>query len=232
MKNFIKTLKRTSGQSLAEFAVTTAMMATLATTAAPKFSGVGEGAKEKKTLADIDKIIKSANNFYNAKVTSDGRGRFPGQDKYDLKVGDHTDDAAVNADLITLATNGDATAGTFTTWKSADGSDWRSVFGISNADAMQATLGQVSNDPAPSSGCGTCPGVGINSSVHADGNAKSGADEWSALFGGNTLASPYQDGHFIYVVVAGGGSGTTTYPPILYVADAENPSDFNVSFAP
>jgi len=55
MKKLMKYLKRVNGQSLAEFAVTTAMMATLATTAAPKFSGVGEGAKEKKTLADIDK---------------------------------------------------------------------------------------------------------------------------------------------------------------------------------
>ena len=53
----LKRLKGRKGQSLAEFAVTTAMMATLATTAAPKFSGVGEGAKEKKTLADIDKIM-------------------------------------------------------------------------------------------------------------------------------------------------------------------------------
>ena len=69
MKNIFKRLKRVNGQSLAEFAVTTAMMATLATTAAPKFSGVGEGAKEKKTLADIDKILKAANNFYNEQVT-------------------------------------------------------------------------------------------------------------------------------------------------------------------
>jgi Tfp pilus assembly protein FimT len=45
---YIKGLNKESGNSLAEFAVTTAMMATLATTAAPKFSGVGEGAKEKK----------------------------------------------------------------------------------------------------------------------------------------------------------------------------------------
>ena len=60
MKNLIKYFKSVNGQSLAEFAVTTAMMATLATTAAPKFSGVGEGAKEKKTLADIDKIVKSS----------------------------------------------------------------------------------------------------------------------------------------------------------------------------
>ena len=78
--------KKVDGQSLAEFAVTTAMMATLATTAAPKFSGVGEGAKEKKTLSDIDKIMKSANNFYNEQVTKSGRGRFPGQTKYNDPV--------------------------------------------------------------------------------------------------------------------------------------------------
>ena len=92
MKRF---LKGRSGNTLAEFAVTTAMMATLATTAAPKFSGVGEGAKEKKTLADIDKIVKSANNFYNAKVTEEGRGRFPGQVKYDEKVGLYDNEAAL-----------------------------------------------------------------------------------------------------------------------------------------
>ena len=232
IKRIMRNIKSTKGSSLAEFATTTALMATLAATASPKLSEMSEGAKAEKSSAEIDKILTQAQNFYQDTANLEGRGRFPGQDKYDIAVGDHADDAAVNDDLITLAANGDATAGTFTTWKSGDGSDWRSVFGISNADAMQASLGQVSNDPVASASCGTCPGVGINSSVHADGNAKSGADEWSALFGGNTLASPYQDGHFIYVVVAGGGSGTTTYPPILYVADAENPSDFNVSFAP
>ena len=73
MNNILKKLKKVNGQSLAEFAVTTAMMATLATTAAPKFSGVGEGAKEKKTMSDIDKILKAANNFYNTQVTEAGR---------------------------------------------------------------------------------------------------------------------------------------------------------------
>ena len=56
-KKIVKKLKNTKGNSLAEFAVTTAMMATLATTAAPKFAGIGEAAKEKKTLANIDKIF-------------------------------------------------------------------------------------------------------------------------------------------------------------------------------
>ena len=48
-KRIVRKLKSTKGNSLAEFAVTTAMMATLATTAAPKFAGIGEAAKEKKT---------------------------------------------------------------------------------------------------------------------------------------------------------------------------------------
>ena len=63
-KNLIKKIKRNAGNSLAEFAVTTAMMATLASVAAPKFAGIGEGAKEKKTLANIDKILSAANNHY------------------------------------------------------------------------------------------------------------------------------------------------------------------------
>ena len=43
-KSIKRYLKSANGNTLAEFAVTTAMMATLASTAAPKFSGVGEGA--------------------------------------------------------------------------------------------------------------------------------------------------------------------------------------------
>ena len=60
--NLINKIKSMTGNSLAEFAVTTAMMATLAATAAPQFGSVGEGAKEKKTMNNIDKIIQAANN--------------------------------------------------------------------------------------------------------------------------------------------------------------------------
>ena len=74
--NLIKKIKSTRGNSLAEFAVTTAMMATLATTAAPKFGGIGTGAKEKKTMANIDKIITVANNFYNQTLSDEGKGVF------------------------------------------------------------------------------------------------------------------------------------------------------------
>ena len=214
MKRFLKYIKSTRGQSLAEFAVTTAMMATLATTAAPKFSGVGEGAKEKKTLADIDKIMKSANNFYNAKVTSDGRGRFPGQEKYNQTVpvsGAYATEVLCLADI-----KGDGAS--FTTFESADASSWDSVFGTSHADAT-----------APS-------GHHINLTENDNGDNSFdefvGAEEFLNEFGGNPIKSPFQDGHYIYTVIAGSGSGTSSISPILFIADLESPKNFNKKLQP
>ena len=214
MKRFLKYIKSTKGQSLAEFAVTTAMMATLATTAAPKFSGVGEGAKEKKTLADIDKIMKSANNFYNAKVTSDGRGRFPGQDKYNETVpasGAYANEVACLAHIK-------GENATFTTFESTDASSWVSVFGTSNADATAPT------------------GHKINISENDDGDTSFdefvGAEEFLNEFGGNPIKSPFQDGHYIYTVIAGSGSGTSSVSPILFIADLESPKNFHKKLQP
>ena len=213
MKRFLKYIKSTKGQSLAEFAVTTAMMATLATTAAPKFSGVGEGAKEKKTLADIDKIMKSANNFYNAKVTSDGRGRFPGQDKYNETVpatGGYANETAVLA-----AIKGDDA--TFTTFESSDASSWASVFSTDNPDA------------------GVPNGSSVNTSedvVGTDFTEYQGAEEFLNEFGGNAVKSPFQDGHYIYTVVAGSGSGTSSISPILFIADLESAKNFHKKLQP
>jgi hypothetical protein len=205
-----KKLKGRSGQSLAEFAVTTAMMATLATTAAPKFSGVGEGAKEKKTLADIDKIVKSANNFYNEKVTSEGRGRFPGQVKYNESVpdgGGYQDEASVVAGLDV-----------FETFESSEASKWASIFGTQNQE-----------NPMPS-------GASVNTAEDSndDGSFSEtvGAEEFLNEFGGNAVKSPFQDGHYIYTVIAGGGSGQSSYSPILYVADLESPANFKKKLQP
>lgn len=190
------------------------MMATLATTAAPKFSGVGEGAKEKKTLADIDKIMKSANNFYNAKVTTDGRGRFPGQLKYNESVpdgGGYATEALLLADI-----EGDNA--TFTTFESADASKWASIFGTTNSDA-----------PTPS-------GSSVNTSEDDDGDGSfdefSGAEEFLNEFGGNAIKSPFQDGHYIYSVIAGSGSGTSSISPILFIADLESPKNFHKKLQP
>ena len=210
-KSIIRYLKSTRGNSLAEFAVTTAMMATLATTAAPKFSGVGEGAKEKKTLADIDKIVKSANNFYNQKVTEEGRGRFPGQVKYDEQIGGYAAD--------TLLLQG---VESFTAYDDDEGSKWVSVFGTTTRNAAGDLI-------IPS---------GHNISVAEDDNKDGsfdisvGAEEFLDQFGGNPIGSPFQDGHYIYAVIPGGGSGAGSYSPILYVADLETPSNFNKKLQP
>ena len=214
-KFILKYLKTTSGQSLAEFAVTTAMMATLATTAAPKFSGVGESAKEKKTLADIDKIIKSANNFYNAKVTEDGRGRFPGQVKYDEQVPD--DDGGYATEVLLLA-DVEGENATFTTYESADAANWASIFGSDNTDSP-APVGSAVND---------------SEDVEDDGSftVSNGAEEFLNEFGGNAIKSPFQDGHYIYSVIAGSGSGTSSVSPVLYVADLESPKNFHKKLQP
>ena len=45
--------------------------------------------------------------------------------------------------------------------------------------------------------------------------------------GDEVLTSTFQDGHYVYTVVAGGGSGNQVYPPVLYVGDIENMTDFN-----
>ena len=222
LKRIIRNVKSINGNSLAEFATTTALMATLAATAAPKLSEMSEGAKQSKSMNEIDKILTQAQNFYNDTADLEGRGRFPGQDKFDVAVGGYTGTANVANAAVVEALDGDGT-GDFDAWNDAEGTKWRSVFGVSNADAMQASGGQVINDVVASSGCGTCP---------AAAKAKPGNEEWMTLFAGNTLASKYQDGHLIYVVVAGGGSGTDAFPPVLYLADAENPSDFNALLEP
>ena len=210
-KTIIRYLKRTKGNSLAEFAVTTAMMATLATTAAPKFSGVGEGAKEKKTMADIDKIVKSANNFYNSKVTTEGRGRFPGQTKYDAAVGGYASDSLLIAGVAN-----------FTAYDDDEGENWASVFGTTTRNAAGELI--IPSDH----------NISTSEDDNKDGSFDlySGAEEFLNEFGGNPVQSPFQDGHMIYAVIAGGGSGSGSYSPILYVADLENPSNFNKKLQP
>ena len=237
MKTLMRHFKKVNGQSLAEFAVTTAMMATLATTAAPKFSGVGEGAKEKKTLADIDKILKSANNFYNEQVTKAGRGRFPGQWKYNEAVpsgsgytyDESTGDQADAELLVKLAVQGIigadghiTTSPTFTSFdNTADAPKWASCFGTNNPDALVPEVSQnqnayinIAEDPSSayfSQGTMT-PGAG--------------AEEFLDGFGGEAIKSPFQDGHYIYTVIAGAGSGSQSIAPIMFVADLESPSSF------
>ena len=223
LKRIIRNVKSINGNSLAEFATTTALMATLAATAAPKLSEMSEGTMAEKSKNEMDKILTQARNHYQTTSQVEGRGRFPGQDKFDVPVGGYGDTRGTQAQA-TLAQNqlladlagGAGGSGTGTgetettsamhTFNHADGANWCSIFGKDNIAAKQALNGSLGAD---------------------DAGTKVGATEWLALFAGNTIKSKYQDGHFAYAVVPGGGQGTATYPPVLYVVDMENAHDFN-----
>ena len=219
----VKLIKNNRGSSLAEFATVSALMATLAATAAPKLSQMSEGTKGEKSISEMNKILTQADNFYQATSDTEGRGRFPGQEKYNVAVGGYggelliTDGNLKNAQDAELALSEVyAKLETFNSYED-DASNWRSVFGTSNASIPSGH--SVQDDTYL--GCDDCV---------SDGPV--GADEWLQLFNGNAINSKFQDGHFIYVVVPGGGSGEGTFPPVLIVADLENPSDFNNSLEP
>ena len=208
-KNLIKNLKSIKGNSLAEFAVVTAMMSTLAVTAAPKFGAVGDGAKATSTIASIDKIMTVANNFYNKQVSEEGRGRFPGQTKYDEKVGgfdlpaNTLTDAAVETYLETILN-------TQTTYES-DLTDYVYVFSPA-VDDEDAIAGEWMSF------------VGETHQIDA-GFDVDGADYFKAGFGNTGISSPFQDGAYIYLVIPGSGSGSDVQAPAMIIADSENPSE-------
>ena len=214
--NLWKKLKSNKGNSLAEFAVVTAMMGTLASTAAPKFGGVGDGAKAKQTIATLDKIKSAANNYYNAKVSEEGRGRFPGQTKYDEKVGgfdlpaNTLTDAAVEVYLETIL-NGQ------TTYES-DLSDYVYVFSpaVDDEDAIAGDW---------MSFVGTTHQVDVGFDVD-------GAQDMKSNFGNQGIKSPFQDGAYIYLVIPGSGSGSSAQAPCMIIADAENPSELHKVLTP
>ena len=235
LKTIIKNVKSIKGNSLAEFATTTALMATLAATAAPKLSEMSEGAKGEKSRNELDKLVKQAGQFYQDTADTEGRGRFPGQERFSVALGAANGQTYDNKDAMTQGDIDDAVAasGTHTTaihddlgvgtgegWKQYDdthASVWVSVFGTSNADApLPSGVSGVINDP-------------VAAADAADGSAGkgNGPSEWKALLGGETLVSKFQDGHYVYSIVAGGGSGDAVYPPVLFVADIENCVNFN-----
>jgi len=212
--NLIKKLKSRKGNSLAEFAVTTAMMATLATTAAPKFGQVGAGAKEKKTMANIDKILTVANNYYNQTLSEEGKGRFPGQEKYDVAVGGiglsegTSTDETLEAYVETILDNKvsyDSELGEFVYVFSPTSDD---------DDALQGDW------------------MSLETSVGFDGNSEIGALDFKQDFGNKGMQSPFQDGSYAYLVIPGSGSGTSAQAPVIVVIDTENPSKLHKTLVP
>jgi len=206
-KKFLKKLKNVKGNSLAEFAVTTAMMATLATTAAPKFAGIGEGAKEKKTLANIDKILSAANNHYMETLESEGRGRFPGQTKYSVKVG--------GVDLA----EGQATTAALDEWTKTILPGLLSIEDPLGTYFVYVFAGSAIDEDALAQGI-----INENANVEYDVEEPFANVEYRVQFAKRMIDSPYQDGGYIYLVIPGSGTGTLAEPPALIVADMENPA--------
>ncbi len=215
LKTIIRNVKSINGNSLAEFATTTALMATLAATAAPKLSEMSEGTKAEKSMNEIDKILTQARNHYQTTASTEGRGRFPGQEKYNVQVGGYTTQNDLVADISIVS----GATGNITEFDDDKLSNWCSVFGISNAAAERPDNCDVVDDVVRT--------ADINSKAIDNGQTALGHDEWLELFAGNTLTSKYQDGHFAYAVIAGDLTGSESYPPVLYVIDVENATNFN-----
>ena len=212
----MRKIKSNKGNSLAEFAVTTAMMATLATTAAPKFGAVGDGAKQKKTMNNIDKILTVANNYYNQAVSEEGKGRFPGQTKYDSEVGGVTLADGQNTDQALEAYIEDILEdiGSYTD----DNSDFVYVFSpaIDDEDALEGDWMSFAGQEHQ-----------VDVLFDVDG-----ANDFVKNFGNSGIKSPFQDGAYIYLVIPGSGSGTSAKAPALVVADVENPAELHKTLVP
>ena len=212
----MRKIKSNKGNSLAEFAVTTAMMATLATTAAPKFGAVGDGAKQKKTMNNIDKILTVANNYYNQAVSEEGKGRFPGQTKYDSEVGGVTLADGQNTDQALEAYIEDILEdiGSYTD----DNSDFVYVFSpaVDDEDALEGDWMSFAGDQHQ-----------VDVLFDVDG-----ANDFKKNFGNAGIKSPFQDGAYIYLVIPGSGSGTSAKSPALVVADVENPAELHKTLVP
>ena len=158
--------------------------------------------------------------FFNSKVTTEGRGRFPGQEKYNVAVGGY--DSEITLLNIIGADADQNSQSTFNSFDHGEGSNWRSIFGVDAEGAALAEGSTVIND-----------------------TGTEGHTEFMAEFANNAIKSPFQDGHYIYIVLPGGiqyvdpdGDGTYVKvpcldcSPILYVADNENPSKIFKKYQP
>ena len=194
------------GQSIAEFAVVTAMMSTFVSTAAPRLSGLMEEGKSQKSIQEIDKLVMQAKTFYENTAKNEGRGRLPGQDKFDMKVGSYADTTEAFNDLRIYNSYSNVSIS----------SKWVSVFDNQDGDFFQMDQVIPDLDNEGNIQCNNCPQL-----------RQAGHVEWYNLFNKSKLESPFQDGHYIYVVIPGSGSGESFVAPRIIIADAENPMDLH-----
>ena len=247
LKTIIRNVKSVKGNSLAEFATTTALMATLAATAAPKLSEMSEGAKGEKSRNEIDKIIKQAGQFYQDTADQEGRGRFPNQKKFDVSIGSngvgHYDngDGGSNGVAADIARSAQHEAAILldlgiTTTTPTEGWDryneshrvqWQSVFDVSYTTSANGTGADAAGGVVSAQNYNANYAAASTDAITGVVTPAVNVNEWDALFGDEELKSKFQDGHYVYTVVAGGGTGNDVYPPTIYVADIESAVDFN-----
>ena len=199
-------IRNCKGQSIAEFAVVTAMMSTFVSTAAPRLSGLMEEGKSQKSIQEIDKLVMQAKTFYENTAKNEGRGRLPGQDKFDMKVGSYADTTEAFNDLRIYNSYSNVSIS----------SKWVSVFDNQDGDLFQMDQVIPDIDDEGNIQCNNCPQL-----------REAGHIEWYNLFNKSKLESPFQDGHYIYVVIPGSGSGESFVAPRIIIADAENPADLH-----
>jgi hypothetical protein len=258
-----KHLSRKSGSSLAEFAVVSALMATLAATAMPKLSRVIEKSKAQKSMKEIDKILSMGMQYYNSTAVpeqiidyewfeyDDGtccdereivrfrssEGKFPGQEKYTMPVGGYGEESEPG-DNMRWEKQEEAYAQALEDlenfdgyWKD-EGLKWRSVFGVESSRLNPGS--KIVDDIVEY--CGYCDFSDVNYVVWdwaGNMEIQDGDWHWRNLFNFNSLTSPFQDGHYIYTVIPGtSGAAHTMMPPILIVADLENPKEFHKVLVP
>ena len=143
-----------------------------------------------------------------------GKGRFPGQEKYDVAVGGidlaegASTDETLEAYLETILDQKDS--------YTSDLSEFVYVFSsaVDDDDALQGGW------------------MNLESSVAFDGNAEVGALDFKQDFGNQGISSPFQDGSYAFLVIPGSGSGTDAQAPVMVVIDTENPSKLFKTLVP
>ena len=126
-----------------------------------------------------------------------------------MVVGGYTDSTDLLDDLLLFDSYSDTVLG----------KKWVSVFGTDNPKALMPSGSNFMDDTLSADVnrageviCRNCP----------LGRMK-GSDEWLELFNREELVSPFQDGHYIYIVIPGYGSGKDVVAPRICVADGESP---------
>ena len=146
-------------------------------------------------------------------LEQEGRGRFPGQVKYnvplggvDLGQGQLTVEAldAFQDNVLPGLTSADSDLGTYFVYVMALSADDEDAQGI----------------------------IVSGANVGFDTEAPYVSSEIRYQFSNAIVDSPYQDGAYIVLVIPGSGTGTLAEPPALVVADMENPAKLHKILVP